>query len=234
MSDELSLSELLGYKEVFIYKDLDELADALNDWQREDGYDRVTISKVRRNEYGKTFDVLRMVSSNPSWKLDYHAEVEFGNENRDRHNIESFVYMRRSYRDEDKDANRILVDHATAFNYTDEPLLETMTEAVKNTLWDHFLRLYFTPKMSPDGEKYYDDVIKEYLARTGEYYRHPDKASWSNRPDYCHASDINEKNAIVRQVLRPDVNQEDFIRGWTTNIPDYDKMREDDPSIPLL
>jgi len=31
MSDELSLSELLGYKEVFIYKNLDELADALND-----------------------------------------------------------------------------------------------------------------------------------------------------------------------------------------------------------
>lgn len=234
MSDGLSLSELLGYKEVFIYKDLDELADALNDWQREDGYDRVIISKMRRNEYGKTFDVLRLVSSNPSWKLDYHAEVEFGNENKNRHNIESFVYMRRSYRDEDKDANRILVDHATAFNDTDEPLLKTMTEAVKNTLWDHFLRLYFTPKMSPDGEKYYDDVIKEYLARTGEYYRHPDKASWSNRPDYCHASDINEKNAIVKQVLRPDVHYEDFIRGRTTNIPDYDKMREDDPSIPLL
>lgn len=234
MSDELSLSELLGYKEVFIYKDLDELADALNDWQREDGYDRVIISKMWRNEYGKTFDVLRLVSSNPSWKLDYHAEVEFGNENKNRHNIESFVYMRRSYRDEDKDANRILVDHATAFNDTDEPLLKTMTEAVKNTLWDHFLRLYFTPKMSPDGEKYYDDVIKEYLARTGEYYRHPDKASWSNRPDYCHASDINEKNAIVKQVLRPDVHYEDFIRGRTTNIPDYDKMREDDPSIPLL
>ena len=234
MSDGLSLSELLGYKEVFIYKDLDELADALNDWQREDGYDRVIISKMWRNEYGKTFDVLRLVSSNPSWKLDYHAEVEFGNENKNRHNIESFVYMRRSYRDEDKDANRILVDHATAFNDTDEPLLKTMTEAVKNTLWDHFLRLYFTPKMSPDGEKYYDDVIKEYLARTGEYYRHPDKASWSNRPDYCHASDINEKNAIVKQVLRPDVHYEDFIRGRTTNIPDYDKMREDDPSIPLL
>ena len=98
----MDLSDLNGFEK---FNDLDEIKSKLEEAQKDDGYDKITIEE-RKNSYNGD-DVLTLKSLGPyAYSINYLGEIKFDESNME--DIELYVYLPDGF---DSDRDRLAVDY---------------------------------------------------------------------------------------------------------------------------
>lgn len=223
----IDLSDLDGFDK---FNQLDEIKSKLEEAQKDDGYDKISIEERRNSYNGDT--VLTLESADPyGWGLKYLGEIKF--DDQDKNNIELYVYLPNGF---DSDRDRLAVDYCTIDN-----LFEESKDSFKNQAWKYFYSLYFTPTRRNSYHEITTDYdpIDYYKMKTNAYYNHYDGiANIMKTPRYAYCDDPSDKEEYLRQVMRTDLG-DDFIADiiddkYNRTIGSYSDLMSNDIIVPSL
>lgn len=223
----MDLSDLDGFEK---FNDLDEIKSKLEEAQKDDGYDKITIEE-RKNSYNGD-DVLTLKSLGPyAYSINYLGEIKFDESNME--DIELYVYLPDGF---DSDRDRLAVDYRMIDN-----LFEEGKDSFKDQAWKYFYSLYFTPSRRSSYHKITTDYdpIDYYKMKTDAYYNHYDGiVNIMRTPRYAYCDDPTNKKKFLRQVMRTDLNDsfiDDIIDDkYYRTIGSYEDLMENDINVPRL